>query len=106
MKRTFFISVLFTLVFGCASQANLEFNLDTWKGHNVNGLIEHWGTPSNVNNSSSGIAQYTWLFDKGIANSAIDGAVRQIVIYCKVTIDVATDETIESWTLEGNDCKV
>ncbi len=106
MKRSFFISVLFTLFFGCASQANLEFNLDTWKGHNVNGLIEYWGIPSNINNAANGNAEYTWLFDKGIANTAIDGSVRQEVVYCKVTVGISSDRTIESWELEGNDCKV
>ncbi len=106
MIRSLSLSILLTLVIGCASQANLEFNLDTWKGHHVNGLIEYWGTPSNVNSAANGNAQYTWLFDKGIANSAVDGTIRQEVIYCKVTVGVATDATIESWALEGNDCKV
>lgn len=106
MKRILSVSILFMLLSGCASQANLEFNLDTWKGHPVNGLIEHWGTPSKINNSSMGNAQYTWLFDKGIGNTVIEGTVKQEVIYCKVTINVSTNDTVDSWTLEGNDCKV
>jgi len=106
MKHSLLLSALFTFVSACASQANLEFNLDTWKGHHVEGLIEHWGTPLNVNYSSNNIAQYTWLFDTGIANSVIDGTVRKEVVYCKITIDVSAEKTIEAWALEGNDCKV
>ena len=106
MIRSLSLSILLTLVIGCASQANLELNLDTWKGHHVNGLIESWGAPSTINNAPNGVAHYSWLFDTGVANSAIDGTIKEDIFYCKVTISVSTENTIETWALEGNDCKV
>lgn len=106
MNKILFVCILLTFVYGCASKANLEFNLNTWVGNSVKGLIQHWGTPSDVDNLSNGSALYTWLFDDGIANSPIKGSVNAVAIYCKITVDVSKNETIQSWQLEGNDCKV
>ena len=80
-------------------------SLDTWVGNSVHGLVQHWGTPSDVNNLSNGSALYTWLFDDGIANSPINGSINAVTIYCKITVDVSKNETIQSWQIEGNDCK-
>ena len=106
MNKILFVCILLTFEYGCASKANLEFNLNTWVGNSVKGLIQHWGTPSDVNNLSNGSASYTWLFDDGIANSPIKGSVNAVAIYCKITVDVSKNEMIQSWQLEGNDCKV
>ena len=105
MNRILFVCILLTFVYGCASKANLEISLNTWVGNSVHGLIEHWGTPSDVNNHSNGSALYTWLFDDGIANSPINGSINAVTIYCIITVDVSKNETIQSWQIEGNDCK-
>ena len=105
MKRTSFVVILLIILNGCASRENLEWNLNTWIGHDVNGLIQYWGTPTEITNLSNGSASYTWLFDDGIANSPIKGTINSVTIYCKITIDVTTYDTIQSWQMEGNDCK-
>lgn len=105
MKKVLFVCALLTLVTGCASRANLEISLDDWIGHSVRGLVQHWGTPSDINNVSGGNAFYSWLFDDGITDSPIDGTINTVAIYCKIIVGVSTDDIIESWQLEGNDCK-
>jgi len=105
MNRIIFICTLLILINGCASKLNLELSLDTWIGHNVDGLVQHWGAPSNVNSLENGSTSYSWLFDDGIANSPIEGSINATAIYCKVIVDVSKNETIEAWQLEGNDCK-
>jgi len=105
MNRILFVCILLTFVYGCASKANLEISLNTWVGNSVDGLIQHWGTPSDVDTLSNGSASYIWLFDDGIANSPINGSINAVAIYCKITVDVSKYETIQSWQIEGNDCK-
>lgn len=106
MKRTLFVVILFIFLNGCASRENLEWNLSAWVGHNVNGLIQHWGTPTDVSDLSNGSALYSWLFDEGLANTPIKGTINTVSQYCKITIGVSTNDLVQSWQLEGNNCKV
>lgn len=105
MKKVLFVSIFLMTAYGCASELNLELSLDEWIGHGVSGLIEHWGTPSDINNHSNGHVFYSWLFDDGITDSPIDGTINTITVYCKITVDVSKDDIIQSWEIEGNDCK-
>ncbi len=106
MKWTLFVVILFILLDGCASRENLEWNLSTWIGHDVNGLIQHWGTPNDISDLSNGNTLYSWMFDEGLANTPIEGTIDTVPKYCKITVGVSTNDLVQSWQLEGNDCKV
>ncbi len=105
MLRILLVCFFVMLMNGCASKENLEFNLNTWVGHSVNGLIQYWGNPSDVKNKSEGGSSYTWLFDDGISNAPIEGVVNSETIYCKITVDVSNYDMIQTWEMEGNNCK-
>jgi len=107
MKRALCVITFSLLLNGCATRANLEWNLDSWVGHEVNGLIQHWGTPMNINDYANGEVSYTWLFDSGLSNSPIQGTIDTASSnYCRITIDVASDNLVQAWKLDGDDCKV
>ena len=105
MKKILSVIAFSLILNSCASRENLEFSLDTWIGHDVEGLVQHWGKPADINDYPNGKISYTWLFDDGIANSPIEGTINPVAIYCKITVDVSNNETIQSWQIEGNDCK-
>ena len=105
MKRILCVITFSLILNGCASRANLEWNLNAWIGHDVDGLIQHWGDPVDVSGYSNGDVSYIWLFDDGLSNSPIKGTIDTLSKYCKISIDVSSEYMVQSWKLEGNDCK-
>ncbi len=105
MKRLLFVVFFLLFANGCASRANLEWNLSSWIGHDVNGLVHHWGTPSDINKLPNGNVMYSWMFNEGLASTPIDGTIGTQSKFCKISVATSTEHLVQSWQLEGNNCK-
>ena len=106
MLRIICIAILLVILCGCASRANLEWNLNSWVGQDVDGLVQHWGKPSDIGALSNGNVSYSWMFDQGLTNAHINGVVSGYAKFCKITLAVSSnDRLVQSWQLEGNNCK-
>jgi hypothetical protein len=61
MRKMFLILTLALFMSACASTANYEAKLNTWRGVDINNLINSWGPPSNEYTMPNGDIMYTWL---------------------------------------------
>ena len=105
MKRILFVVLFLIFVNGCASRANLEWNLSSWIGHDVDGLVQHWGTPSDISKLANGSSMYSWMFNEGLASTPISGTISARSKFCKITVATSIEDLVQSWQLEGNNCK-
>ena len=68
----------------CADRRNAR--MDSWKGHPIEELIEHWGAPSGTARLKDGRTVYTWI--------AVYGSGRTY----RSTFTASKDGIIESWS--------
>lgn len=105
MKTILCILLLSLFFWGCATTAGYEKVLQTWKGHDVNELIQKWGPPSDVFKLPNNSVMYTWLYDGGAVAIPIGKIAYAMRRYCKTTFTVDEQGIIQTWRWEGNACR-
>ena len=58
--RIFALLFALTLLTGCATAAKYQAQVDRWKGHNVNDLIQAWGPPDTTFKMPNGNIYYSY----------------------------------------------
>jgi hypothetical protein len=132
MKKVL-VLLLCLWLFGCATTAKYEAQLDTWIGKSEDSLIAAWGVPDKAYNLRDGkkaiefirkdtfrTGGYTYTvpqttYQSGtIGNQAYSGTSTQYVtetvpvqkykLFCKTSFIIDADGKVESWHHEGNNC--
>lgn len=120
--RKFLIPVVYLLgLAGCATTANYEKNLNDWIGRPELDLVQSWGPPLSVY-ETTGVRFLTYqrsgnMFLPGgaptlhttvVGNTAITNAyggtpAMNVALNCKTTFEVR-NQRIVNWRWEGNHC--
>ena len=113
---------LLVLLTGCATTANYEKSLNSWVGASESSLVDQWGPPSSVY-ESSGVKYLTYNKSRSgyvpgvapsyqttyVGNTAYTSAVGGSAGYgftnsCTTTFSIRNN-VISSWRWEGNACR-
>ena len=86
LKRALFVGLLAVaaISISCADPRNAR--MDSWRGHSIEELIQHWGAPSGTAKLTGGRTVYTWI--------AVYGSGRTY----RTTFTASKDGIIESWS--------
>ena len=86
LKRALLVTLfaVTAISISCADPRNER--MESWRGHPIEELIQHWGAPSGTAKLSDGRMVYTWI--------AVYGSGRTY----RSTFTVAKDGIIESWS--------
>ncbi|MBW2716045.1 MAG: hypothetical protein JRD03_08210 [Deltaproteobacteria bacterium] len=86
LKRALLVAFLAVaaISISCADRRNVR--MESWKGHPIEELIEHWGAPSGTAQLKNGRTVYTWI--------AVYGSGRTY----RSTFTASKDGIIESWS--------
>lgn len=125
MRKLAIVAVVLALS-GCATSAKYEALLDTWKGKNINELVESWGYPDNTITAPNGNTVYVYGYhqstyipktnyvssgvgfdggnlDSRISISSFGGYT--VEENCSTYFEVDSGKTIIMWKWKGNACK-
>lgn len=93
------------------SLTSFEEKLESWKGADVNQLIESWGPPTSTYDMPNGDKMYTWNRTGGTVASSNYfpqlslATARANTMYCNTSFTVSSSNIVTNWRWEGNSCK-
>lgn len=108
--------MLLAVLAGCATEAKLNAQLDSWTGRPVIELVRQDGPPQRIVDGPSGHKWYVYrIYEESytapsrIKRDQLTGQAKvhegpTFVDYCDVSFEVDTRETIVSWHKKGNHC--
>ena len=103
--KTWILIVMIFLSHGCATTANYEKKLDSWKGSHINKLIDSWGYPDNSFKAPNGNTVYVYRTSRTlgyqIPNTAIIAPINKS---CTTWIESNDEQIIVDWRTKGNEC--
>ncbi|MFD1162964.1 MULTISPECIES: hypothetical protein [Hwangdonia] len=108
--KTIQIIVIGLLVSSCVSSKNYANRINTWRGADVNDLINSWGPPSDIYELPNGSKMYTYLY---VNNSLVTTRHSQFADvtyqsttqnYCQTSFTANKNNVIESTTFKGSSC--
>jgi hypothetical protein len=67
--------LLFTILAGCATTADIESAKSTWQGATYDEVVARWGTPVRQTSLSDGAQVYTWVTEASSGGSGTFGSV-------------------------------
>jgi len=115
-------SLLSLLISGCATTANYETVLNSWKGQNINDLINVWGYPINSYKIPNGNMVYVYssyesyttptnttstysLHGNTIYGRSNTYGGQTMNFWCNTFFEAKESGQIVTWRWEGNNCK-
>ena len=90
---------------------SFEEKLESWKGADVNQLIESWGPPTSTYDMPNGDKIYTWNRTGGTVASSNYfpqlslATARANTMFCNTSFTVDSSNIVTNWRWEGNSCK-
>jgi len=116
-------ALLSLLISACATTANYEAVLNSWKGQNISDLINDWGYPINSYKLPNGNTVYMYSSSNTYItprNTTTTYEVRGNTIYgrsntyggqtlnywCNTFFEADESGQIVTWRWEGNDCRL
>lgn len=108
--------VLVLLLSGCGCATGYNRKLDSWKGHNINELVQSWGYPSQSFNAPNGALVYlyqtnvngfvpAYTTSPNFAEGQYTFGGTPTSWYCRTFFEVDEHKDITTWRYEGNICK-
>ncbi|MEZ2414830.1 hypothetical protein ACA086_07680 [Muriicola sp. E247] len=98
------------LLSSCVTSKNYANRINTWRGADVNTLINSWGPPSDIYEMPNGSKMYTYLYvnnslvttrQNPFADETYQMATQN---YCQTSFTANENDVIVSTTFKGTSC--
>ena len=86
LKRALLVGLLAVAAISLSCADTRAKRMDAWKGHPIEELIQHWGTPNGTAKLKDGRQVYTWV------------SVHKLGRSYRSTFTTSKDGTIEDWS--------
>jgi len=86
LKRALLVALLAVAAISISCADTRTARMDSWRGHPIEELIEHWGAPNSTAKLQGGRRVYTWITVYSMGRSY------------RSTFTTSKDGTIESWS--------
>ncbi len=86
LERALLVALLAIAALSISCTDPRKARMDSWRGHHIEELIQHWGAPTGTARLADGRSVYTWI--------AVYGSGRTY----RSTFTTSVDGIIESWS--------